>query len=150
MSYRGNSRWRFIPVLTGNTVSHFARLSDDPVYPRTHGEHGSKSLTVRPDCGLSPYSRGTRIDSDFFITPCRFIPVLTGNTRIDGNRRITPPVYPRTHGEHITLFQFSAIRGGLSPYSRGTPVCNYSVPCEFRFIPVLTGNTSSAAKSATP
>ncbi len=73
----------------------------------------------------------------------RFIPVLTGNTGIQSEAEKGRPVYPRTHGEHSINISPQESRGGLSPYSRGTLFMLVPVEIDFRFIPVLTGNTSS-------
>ncbi|CBJ89955.1 hypothetical protein XNC1_1895 [Xenorhabdus nematophila ATCC 19061] len=50
----------------------------------------------------------------------RFIPVLTGNTVAFPSTTSIWPVYPRTYGEHIDKGKTGIIKGGLSPYLRGT------------------------------
>ncbi|CEF28675.1 hypothetical protein XNW1_4470012 [Xenorhabdus nematophila str. Websteri] len=71
---------RFIPVLTGNTVSIDAFMCAMLVYPRTYGEHAYNSKEEISPLGLSPYLRGTPVSTHLVQLRTRFIPVLTGNT----------------------------------------------------------------------
>ena len=75
--------WRFIPVYTGNTVNNSDPHIFNSVYPCVYREH---ILTVGRGCvdsGLSLCIQGTH---PVFVSAgdkCRFIPVYTGNTRIN-------------------------------------------------------------------
>jgi hypothetical protein len=71
----------------------------------------------------------------------RFIPALAGNTDATPVEIADAAVHPRARGEHFKSRAFTAILGGSSPRSRGTP--QIEVPCITigRFIPALAGNT---------
>ncbi len=113
-----------IPVHMGNTVPWFRCLKITAVYPRTYGEHCIKIPKQPRRCGLSPYLRGTQFTRNDRVLYSRFIPVPTGNTWTPNRNRFIDPVYPRTHGEHLTVEQ---------------PTYQISW-----FIPVPTGNTNAS------
>ena len=52
-------RARFIPARAGNTSRARMRASSAPVHPRSRGEHGLRSGSVRMLGGSSPLARGT-------------------------------------------------------------------------------------------
>ncbi len=110
--------------------------------------------------GLSPLARGTRHTT---ISPqklTRFIPAGAGNTRLNGIKRLSQPVYPRWRGEHGShsargAYWFavyprwrgehwgwrprSTAHGGLSPLARGTPTSSSGWRPVARFIPAGAG-----------
>ena len=121
-SFQKISRYRFIPVHTGNTSPFYIYSAHQAVHPRTHGEHQFSLFFQAIKVGSSPYTRGTLMAFSISIRSyLRFIPVHTGNTthRMVITQRGT--VHPRTHGEH-----------GSTLLGRRISV---------RFIPVHTGNT---------
>ena len=73
----------------------------------------------------------------------RFIPVLTGNTRVPPRKAMPIPVHPRAYGEHILALVIAPSETGSSPCLRGTPERYAGQLDGVRFIPVLTGNTPS-------
>ena len=107
-----------------------------------HGEHplcGFVSCALR---GLSPYARGTLWSLPESVRLERFIPVCTGNTSRNPRGLPASPVYPRMHGEHLSVTKLPGEKCGLSPYARGTLANDNRVRTGPRFIPVCTGNTS--------
>ena len=109
-------------MLTGNTPFDVRRVLFGAVHPRAYGEHVAKE-------GATPL--------DY-----RFIPVLTGNTLI----RIYPhwffAVHPRAYGEHAVAKADKGDDTGSSPCLRGTRAICRQCNLDYRFIPVLTGNTA--------
>ena len=73
-------RWRFIPVDTGSTKSHFFLRVIETVYPRGYGEHPIKSILLFRVIGLSPWIRGAQKNGQNLSWMRRFIPVDTGST----------------------------------------------------------------------
>ena len=74
----------------------------------------------------------------------RFIPVGTGNTLCFNGFFDEWSVHPRGHGEHIYLAYVVVNHAGSSPWARGTPNLYQASTCNYRFIPVGTGNTQSS------
>ncbi len=50
----------------------------------------------------------------------RFIPARAGNTSGIGRTIFSPPVYPRSRGEHMPTDDTDPASSGLSPLARGT------------------------------
>ena len=94
------SRWRFIPVGTGNTFNSPAGTRTHSVHPRGHGEHFSEKAVFAFVYGSSPWARGTPSIMPNLLSFERFIPVGTGNTPQRSKCVILPSVHPRGHGEH--------------------------------------------------
>ena len=92
-----------IPVHTGKPA--WSRLIDPSrrVYPRTHGETGPAQPRHHPGIGLSPYTRGNRLVQSFVACDERSIPVHTGKPSHAVNTCSMSWVYPRTHGETISM-----------------------------------------------
>ena len=94
------SRWRFIPVHTGNTDEVGRKIHFLSVYPCAYREHAVHNLSLV-----------------FWIW---FIPVHTGNTHpllTSGN---SETVYPCAYREHLHLSNASAYKHGLSLCIQGT------------------------------
>ena len=91
---------RFIPVLTGNTVSFLLCLSKCSVHPRAYGEHLLMIGHTLLEIGSSPCLRGTQFSSIQIMPMARFIPVLTGNTHKADQFLTDLTVHPRAYGEH--------------------------------------------------
>ncbi len=111
---------RFIPARAGNSVI----LGDDggrlAVYPRSRGELRGTGKTTRYCDGLSPLARGTRHNSPKRFLRFRFIPARAGNSDLKRVALHTPPVYPRSRGELVTVGVTLNCWNGLSPLARGT------------------------------
>ena len=112
---RGSSPWA-----RGTRSQRRATSTLKPVHPRGHGEHLSRGETERCPCGSSPWARGTPNAAGFYFSPCRFIPVGTGNTNGCCAEKSRRPVHPRGHGEHPSNGQRGRRFCGSSPWARGT------------------------------
>ena len=75
------SRWRFIPVYTGNTFSDINTNVSKPVYPCVYREHIVVLTVFVQSTGLSLCIQGTPTSTPVRYPSPRFIPVYTGNTR---------------------------------------------------------------------
>ena len=74
----------------------------------------------------------------------RFIPVLTGNSPSFQPQVILQAVYPRAYGEQRRYLCASCRFAGLSPCLRGTGQLRHGERAKKRFIPVLTGNSTTS------
>ena len=112
-----------------------------PVHPRSRGEHDRRQPVIICIIGSSPLSRGTR---GMTVSPygrLRFIPALAGNTCSSRVCRYSPPVHPRSRGEHLLEQISKKTDSGSSPLSRGTRLLWGEGEGTLRFIPALAGNT---------
>ena len=133
--------YRFIPARAGNTPGAAGAGGSGPVHPRSRGEHSvSGSL---PICltGSSPLARGTPRHRGGGAPLYRFIPARAGNTRPGDLVWASPPVHPRSRGEHIQIGQIAGAPNGSSPLARGTPGPGPGWASRCRFIPARAGNT---------
>ena len=131
----------FIPARAGNANVHAASACLCSVYPRSRGEHYSRSSLISLKRGLSPLARGTR---NSHIAACiwfRFIPARAGNTCRFPLSVAPQTVYPRSRGEHTITFYNSVFGYGLSPLARGTHGAARTSSSNLRFIPARAGNT---------
>ena len=133
---------RFIPARAGNTRDRARRRHGWSVHPRSRGEHPARSMRRSTVSGSSPLARGTpRQDGPRGNCP-RFIPARAGNTAGPRPRPASPPVHPRSRGEHAAAAARLYRNHGSSPLARGTP-CPRSQPARSRrFIPARAGNTA--------
>ena len=76
------TRYRFIPVYTGNTAIRRVTVGQITVYPCVYREHGPYELRIVVYHGLSLCIQGTQIFLFVKNWTNRFIPVYTGNTPI--------------------------------------------------------------------
>ena len=137
---------RFIPARAGNTCSASDLAPLQPVHPRSRGEHERARDEGAPQIGSSPLARGTPFRGWPQRQRPRFIPARAGNTACAAPRYATPPVHPRSRGEHLTPDPERPHAVGSSPLARGTHV---PAPCRrapVRFIPARAGNTSQPRK----
>ena len=112
---------RFIPAHAGNTYRYDDLQRHIPVHPRTRGEHDVLCNKQVVGFGSSPHTRGTRTPIQS-ARPCRrFIPAHAGNTPSSRPRAGSPPVHPRTRGEHPAPGPERGDQPGSSPHTRGTP-----------------------------
>ena len=139
--YEVSCRDRFIPARAGNTTFRRKSCRRLPVYPRSRGEHFRREKNITGAPGLSPLARGTHSHLVNAGTYFRFIPARAGNTPVKAWRSASPPVYPRSRGEHKTELDFELLSRGLSPLARGTPESALSCVSAARFIPARAGNT---------
>ncbi len=132
---------RFIPARAGNTAFPGSRTRPIAVYPRSRGEHNQIKRGLVTSLGLSPLARGTLNQVNSGRRKERFIPARAGNTRQDRCYFRHWPVYPRSRGEHLSLFPAGKSVTGLSPLARGTLKQGSCVILVLRFIPARAGNT---------
>ena len=76
------SRFRFIPVCTGNMFVKTVNILRGAVYPCIYREHYREVYQPEHANGLSLYIQGTLNDLSTDTFCPRFIPVYTGNTLI--------------------------------------------------------------------
>ena len=142
---RPQSESRFIPARAGNTGRGRRRMVEEPVHPRSRGEHLRPRDELPDEGGSSPLARGTRAALAHGPDPERFIPARAGNTARLASSSCWVPVHPRSRGEHdLDLNQKSAWFGS-SPLARGTPEARGAGPEPERFIPARAGNTRSGS-----
>ena len=132
---------RFIPARAGNTHRARARAACRAVHPRTRGEHTHIAAGPNIKFGSSPHARGTPPSALNMVTISRFIPARAGNTHPEVSFTVTPPVHPRTRGEHAPGDLDSGEVSGSSPHARGTPGLVTLLDETGRFIPARAGNT---------
>nr|CBX81714.1 hypothetical protein EAIL5_2894 [Erwinia amylovora ATCC BAA-2158] len=137
----GGGNRRFIPAHAGNTVIFTDSVNFTAVYPRSRGEHTSKTSLTATEAGLSPLTRGTRRRFVSDRAGKRFIPAHAGNTRFCCISSRLKTVYPRSRGEHKTASTIFHVNAGLSPLTRGTRPSILPGIDQRRFIPAHAGNT---------
>ena len=114
--------YRFIPVCTGNTVVLRIRFPMTPIYPCAYRELDYWSCGTLDITGLSLCIQGTHTSKKSGASSSRFIPVHTGNTRLDASAKIAGTVYPCAYREHPKLFDIWVNPSGLSLCIQGTPL----------------------------
>ena len=134
---------RFIPARAGNTSPSGPTAPEDPVHPRSRGEHLHDAAPPNDENGSSPLARGTLAIARALPRLPRFIPARAGNTmrRIRLGCRLS--VHPRSRGEHATGRGCSRGSSGSSPLARGTRRQGRHGRHGRRFIPARAGNTRS-------
>ena len=138
---RAAAHRRFIPARAGNTCRSARSMPDRPVHPRSRGEHLNRPPDVCALSGSSPLARGTQTEMRDLPTLDRFIPARAGNTLRWSSTGRSPPVHPRSRGEHCRSARPGHESGGSSPLARGTPPIGEASDQQFRFIPARAGNT---------
>ena len=91
--------------------------------------------------GLSLCIQGTLAMSIAAGQGNRFIPVYTGNTKLNSATLPRVPVYPCVYREHNQPTIAAINAGGLSLCIQGTLMHCIFIMNKTRFIPVYTGNT---------
>ena len=110
------------------------------IYPCVYREHCLSRLQASAVRGLSLCIQGTLYIHCFLIALLRFIPVHTGNIMKSLFSFLYKSVYPCAYREHHTLKITHLNVDGLSLCIQGTCARLVMTLCEFRFIPVHTGN----------
>ena len=133
---------RFIPARAGNTPARPAARRSPAVHPRSRGEHEGSGATANVTRGSSPLARGTHEPGVAGRPGHRFIPARAGNTRAAARPRASPPVHPRSRGEHCPTSPVGCSPNGSSPLARGTLEHDRTQARRRRFIPARAGNTA--------
>ena len=141
---------RFIPARAGNTQPCGPRSHREPVHPRSRGEHVRLRPVYLRTAGSSPLARGTLAAMAAPRRHRRFIPARAGNTSSSSTRRCSPPVHPRSRGEHPDVVERLDYDAGSSPLARGTPERRHRRHAPARFIPARAGNTRPRPRQAPP
>ena len=76
----------------------------------------------------------------------RFIPARAGNTPRHADAASSPPVHPRSRGEHGIAWRPCHARAGSSPLARGTHGQGSGDDTRDRFIPARAGNTPESRR----
>ena len=132
---------RFIPARAGNTAPRPRRSAGRTVHPRSRGEHSRGAAALRNRYGSSPLARGTPAVPRARERRLRFIPARAGNTSAIAMLATTPPVHPRSRGEHQNPLLGTLQPAGSSPLARGTHRQPDGLGRAPRFIPARAGNT---------
>ena len=106
---------RFIPARAGNINHRPAVWRNEPVHPRTCGEHMLRKNMPNKRAGSSPHVRGTCAVLWSFFGIKRFIPARAGNMAIRRGKRSSMTVHPRTCGEHCIIRYTVSTAPGSSP-----------------------------------
>ena len=133
---------RFIPARAGNTGLAGDGSRRETVHPRSRGEHQPDHDSDSSMSGSSPLARGTPPPRPSLLRIIRFIPARAGNTGSWSRRPGTPPVHPRSRGEHCFPIRHDETQYGSSPLARGTPYGRAADRKDLRFIPARAGNTA--------
>ena len=144
---RGNPSWSAssrphegsIPVHTGKPTPSVGTFPVSTVYPRTHGETPDVCFCLGKVLGLSPYTRGNLRHRPPSRWSLWSIPVHTGKPYPVCDSPSSYWVYPRTHGETLTISSLDSHEWGLSPYTRGNLRLLPFLCLRVRSIPVHTG-----------
>ena len=132
---------RLIPAHAGNTRREPQAAPAPPAHPRSRGEHGAPSLSVRWTPGSSPLTRGTQARGVEGGVLRRLIPAHAGNTARPSCVTLPRSAHPRSRGEHLSLHTELRAPRGSSPLTRGTPRGDAHAPRQQRLIPAHAGNT---------
>ncbi len=87
-----------IPAFTGETWLINLSTLPTEVYPRIHGGNIRGLFSGMQEPGLSPHSRGKRVEHIITGHERRSIPAFTGETASPVTQRSAAEVYPRIHG----------------------------------------------------
>ena len=131
---------RFIPARAGNIKDCPTLSNDQPVHPRTCGEHRLTVSCFQRSNGSSPHVRGTFPCRALLPGGIRFIPARAGNIRRNNTSTDAGTVHPRTCGEHICKNRKDNVLSGSSPHVRGTFYQYFASDRQVRFIPARAGN----------
>ena len=116
---RDLARQRSTPAHAGSTTSSPCVDRTTLVYPRSRGEHRSALAIERARVGLPPLTRGAQCIPDIVGGIIRSTPAHAGSTLASAIVANTPPVYPRSRGEHSTQGPNPLVHPGLPPLTRG-------------------------------
>ena len=111
---------RLIPARAGNTWGRRGVPGWGSAHPRSRGEHGSGSITVKDVTGSSPLARGTPVGLATDTLARRLIPARAGNTAAPGSAEPQTSAHPRSRGEHTWWLGVAIVAIGSSPLARGT------------------------------
>ena len=114
---------RSIPAHAGKPVSWSSGARPGKVYPRPRGEAPNGNEIIETAYGLSPPTRGSLPGSRVHGARPRSIPAHAGKPSSSTRGWRTTRVYPRPRGEAASPVRYAIIVRGLSPPTRGSPVC---------------------------
>ena len=141
------TKWRYIPVPTGNAFYLAFHLSKKSVYPCTYRERPDIIEPADSYVGISLYLQGTLFSTTINLSLVRYIPVPTGNSSPIKNSIYLIAVYPCTYRELCLQFDQVFVHHGISLYLQGTPVKFIFDVAIVRYIPVPTGNSRLSGAS---
>ena len=105
------------------------------VYPRLRGGSQNRRPRVKGWGGLSPPTRGIRVDGHHAGNPYGSIPAYAGDPGVFKPPPVAKPVYPRLRGGSTAAPSTALRLGGLSPPTRGIRWrfgqrhhCGWSIP----------------------
>ena len=109
-----------IPAHTGKPMMVPPTTWRITVYPRPHGEAMKRLACVSVGGGLSPPTRGSRVNAECASRLHGSIPAHTGKPAQVTAQVSMAAVYPRPHGEAVRASDEARFNRGLSPPTRGS------------------------------
>ena len=100
-----------------------SRAGENRVYPRARGATFDYSFPIRGNGGLSPRTRGNPHRSRRPAARRGSIPAHAGQPQPERQQRPDRRVYPRARGATSVYPFLTKYRAGLSPRTRGNPIC---------------------------
>ena len=132
-----------IPARAGNTGADGPFNRRARAHPRSRGEHGTGTSSLRSKLGSSPLARGTPAYDGFTPRVFGLIPARAGNTYRPTHQSTCRRAHPRSRGEHLRDFTAQLLDSGSSPLARGTLRCSISIRRMTGLIPARAGNTGT-------
>ena len=134
-----------IPAHAGKTASRLTRVRSGRAHPRSRGENPHPDVSLTPETGSSPLTRGKRPQRDTPIGQSRLIPAHAGKTEASQLPRQSPKAHPRSRGENDLCQVKHAVTRGSSPLTRGKQAVIGGLGEQGRLIPAHAGKTHGKA-----
>jgi len=141
LPYRKNLHVGSSPRMWGTRSATDSANVESSVHPHACGEHSARRARTWFATGSSPRMWGTQRKTGPDLVRYWFIPTHVGNTHPTAYRSETGAVHPHACGEHPSEPIFELRECGSSPRMWGTPVWDWGIKQEERFIPTHVGNT---------
>ena len=131
-----------IPAVAGETSTRSMSRRSNRAYPRGRGGNRARCRPPLDGRGLSPRSRGKRIDLARVRLQKRPIPAVAGETSCRFSFWAIGRAYPRGRGGNCPAMNFAVSPKGLSPRSRGKRAERRAAVRSRGPIPAVAGETT--------
>ena len=138
-----------IPAHAGKTLTHTAGGGRGWAHPRSRGENGSSSISVRRNRGSSPLTRGKLCTSTLRGTCGGLIPAHAGKTHTAAPNSRLSRAHPRSRGENMSMHENLGSWSGSSPLTRGKPRPQGRQARRQGLIPAHAGKTRASSRRRT-